>query len=186
MTDFRALCAELLLFAKQAGEIAANESLWPKCDPDYSMLDRTAAALAQPEPQGPTQAELRTFACKWWHSFGFVKNKATCTWVIDQIAPEHFADFSRDLLARWGRPAIEPVPVSEGMPGPEDVNDDGEVWVEEPGGAYSLGETGDSDWEPHRYVLRCIEWRDHRHNHRWLPHWALPVPAPANTINQED
>jgi hypothetical protein len=52
-TDWRALCAELLLFAEQAGEIAANESLWPKCDPDCSMLDRTAAALAQPEPQGP-------------------------------------------------------------------------------------------------------------------------------------
>jgi hypothetical protein len=49
-TDWRALCAELLLFAEQAGEIAANESLWPKCDPDCSMLDRTAAALAQPEP----------------------------------------------------------------------------------------------------------------------------------------
>jgi hypothetical protein len=53
-TNWRALCAELLLFAEQAGEIAANESLWPKCDPDCSMLDRTAAALAQPEPQGPT------------------------------------------------------------------------------------------------------------------------------------
>lgn len=50
-TNWRALCAELLLFAEQAGEIAANESLWPKCDPDCSMLDRTAAALSQPEPK---------------------------------------------------------------------------------------------------------------------------------------
>jgi hypothetical protein len=83
-------------------------------DNDFSAaLDEYRGLLAQPEPQGPTQAELRTFACKWWHSFGFVKNKATCTWVIDQIAPEHFVDFSRDLLARWGRPAIEPVPKRE-------------------------------------------------------------------------
>jgi hypothetical protein len=141
------------------------------------MLDRTAAALAQPEPQGPTQAELRTFACKWWHSFGFVKNKATCTWVIDQIAPEHFADFSRDLLARWGRPAIEPVPVSERLPGPEDVNDDGEVWVEEPAYDYPLGDTGDYDSEPGRWVLRPLSSLDKRFKRRWLPHWALPVPG---------
>jgi hypothetical protein len=115
MTDFRALCAELVeLDQAEPGDYANWRQNW------NAAIARARAALeAQPEPQGPTQAELRTFACKWWHSFGFVKNKATCTWVIDQIAPEHFVDFSRDLLARWGRPAIEPVPVSEPLPGPE-------------------------------------------------------------------
>jgi hypothetical protein len=108
MTDtFRALCAELV----HLNEVEVDD--WTRKWAD--AVKRTKAALeAQPEPQGPTQAELRTFACKWWRSFGFVKNKATCTWVIDQIAPEHFVDFSRDLLARWGRPAIEPVPGVEG------------------------------------------------------------------------
>jgi hypothetical protein len=85
------------------------------------LAERVAApttAEAQPEPQGPTEAELKTFACEWWRSFGFAKDKATCTWVIDQVAPEHFADFSRDVLQRWHRPAIEPVPVSERLPEP--------------------------------------------------------------------
>jgi|LakMenE18May11ns_1017448.scaffolds.fasta_scaffold9838360_2 hypothetical protein len=56
MTDhlapgWKALCAELLLFGEQAGEIAANEGLWPKCDPGPDwLLDRTRAALAQSEP----------------------------------------------------------------------------------------------------------------------------------------
>ncbi len=56
---------------------------------------------AQPKP--PTEAQLKTFACEWWRSFGFVKDKATCTWVIDEVAPEHFVDFARDVLARWGK-----------------------------------------------------------------------------------
>ena len=101
-TDWRALCAELLLFAKQAGEIAANESLWPKCDPDCSMLDRTAAALAQPEPQGPTDEELDGFVVFWW---GSDTDERT---VIDVIECGSMAAFARAVLARWGRPAIEP------------------------------------------------------------------------------
>ena len=142
--------------------------------------DKNAAALAeailshpdsrwqhaQPEPQGPTQAELRTFACKWWHSFGFVKNKATCTWVIDQIAPEHFVDFSRDLLARWGRPAIGPVSVSERLPGPEDCDAEGRCW---------LWNSYENMWD-----LINLEYRvraEFPHSTHWLPHWALPVPG---------
>jgi hypothetical protein len=52
-----------LLFAEQAGEIAANESLWPKCDPDCSMLDRTAAALAQSTSR-ERQYYYQVSACK--------------------------------------------------------------------------------------------------------------------------
>jgi hypothetical protein len=95
-------------------------------------------------------------------------------------------DEYRAALARWGRPAIEPVSVSAGMPGPEDVNDDGEVWVEEPAYDYPLGDTGDYDSEPGRWVLRPLSSLDKRFKRRWLPHWALPVPALANTINQEN
>jgi hypothetical protein len=126
-----------------------------------------SAALAQPKPQGPTQAELRTFACKWWHSFGFVKNKATCTWVIDQIAPEHFVDFSRDLLARYGRPAIAPVPVSERLPGPEDCDAEGRCWLcGKVEGDWRLMDPANSGVPQLKYVFS-----------HWLPHWALPVPG---------
>jgi hypothetical protein len=118
MTDFRALCAELLDALENAISVIRGEggTKTKHISTADAVITKADAALAQPEPQGPTQAELRTFACKWWRSFGFVKNKATCTWVIDQIAPEHFVDFSRDLLARWGRLAIEPVPGVQGEP----------------------------------------------------------------------
>jgi hypothetical protein len=53
-TNYRALCLELLEFGDQAGEIAANEGLWPDCDPGPDwLLDRARAALAQPEPVAP-------------------------------------------------------------------------------------------------------------------------------------
>jgi hypothetical protein len=50
---YRALLAELLLFSEEAGEICMNESLWPKSDPNCTLLDRARALLAQPEPEGP-------------------------------------------------------------------------------------------------------------------------------------
>ena len=116
--------------------------------------------------QWPSEAELKTFACQWWHSFGFVKDKATYGWVIDNVAPEHFADFSLDVLARGGRPAVEPVPVSERLPGPEDCDDQGRCWwwiVDQPGEL------------PHWIYcqLEVLSWTNFT---AWAPHWALPVP----------
>lgn len=50
---YRALCAKLLLFSEEAGEICYMESLWPHCDPDCTLLNRVRALLAQPESEGP-------------------------------------------------------------------------------------------------------------------------------------
>jgi hypothetical protein len=123
--NYKALCFELLQFGDQAGEIAANEGLWPDCDPGPDwLLDRARAALeAQPEPQGPS------------------------------------------------RPAIEPVLVSERLPGPTDCDAEGQCWWwDEDDDMWRLSE--------HRPWLLC--WT------HWLPRWALPVPAPANTIDQNN
>jgi hypothetical protein len=66
------------------------------------LMPPPSAALAQPEPQGPTDEE--------WDAL----------W--DEEA-EYFAlyaearRFGRAVLARWGRPAIEPVPGVEGADG---------------------------------------------------------------------
>jgi hypothetical protein len=63
----------------------------------HALAAEARAALAQPEPQGPTDEELHDL----W----------------DQEGPE--ADFqecrrfARAVLAKWGRPAIEPVPQQE-------------------------------------------------------------------------
>jgi hypothetical protein len=51
---------------------------------------REWAALAQPEPQGPTDEELQELASGFFTPTEF-----------------HFVDFARAALARWGRPAIE-------------------------------------------------------------------------------
>ncbi len=96
MTDFRALIADDA-FA------ASFQSLG-----QY----RTAllAALAQPEPQGPTNEELDEFAIYWWGSETDERS------VSDVIECGSMAAFARAALARWGRPAIEPVPKREGKP----------------------------------------------------------------------
>jgi hypothetical protein len=145
MTDFRALCAELI------------EIIEEHCNPDeYSLLDvvnvlnRARAALeAQPEPQGPTDAELITM----WAT----------TRYIDQ--PEGGLAYGRAVLARWGRPAIEPVPVSERLPGPEDCDEEGLCWW------------WDSDCRQTEAWCRGLsEYASGSYSH-WLPHWALPVPG---------
>jgi hypothetical protein len=94
MTDYKQLCAELLEWAERT-----SSHYYKQAD----VIIRARAALAEPEPEDPTGQELKTFACEWWSKFGFVKDKATCRWVLDEIDPDHFADFARDVLARWGK-----------------------------------------------------------------------------------
>ena len=86
-TDFRALCAEL------ADELQGYKVAHPMhC---RALLNRARAALAQPEPQGFTDGELPMPAAirdmpeqqQRWYALGW-----------------------QAALARWGRPAIEPVP----------------------------------------------------------------------------
>jgi len=109
MTDFRALCQELI------DEIDAK-AYGIKSLPSSVAIDRARAALAQPEPQGPT-----------------------------------------------GRPAIEPVPVSERLPGTDDCDADGLCWWwSRDITAWCLCFAADGD---------SSEWT------HWLPYWALPVPG---------
>jgi hypothetical protein len=99
MTD-RDLIERLLFLAETAVDQALDLNY---DDPDDYFIYRElrelkAAALAQPEPQGPTDEELITM----WAT----------TRYIDQ--PEGGLAYGRAVLARWGRPAIEPVPGVEG------------------------------------------------------------------------
>jgi len=103
MTDtFRALCAELLAIIPAHGT----------GDPNSLVIARARAALAQPEPQGPTDEEL-------------VKHydRAVTSAIAIRVAVRALTNEDRDaatvaglraVLARWGRPAIEPVPGVEG------------------------------------------------------------------------
>jgi hypothetical protein len=97
MTDFRALCAELTEeLVNEYGYCTEWEKGLPLCESNVSeLLTRARTALAQPEPQGPTDEEL---------------------WDLYQNLGSYFSptEFARTVLARWGRSAIEPVPGVEG------------------------------------------------------------------------
>jgi hypothetical protein len=142
MTDFRALCARM------ADELDHyRQLLMDDRRATHALATEARAALeAQPEPQGPTDAELITM----WAT----------TRYIDQ--PEGGLAYGRAVLTRWGRPAIEPVPVSERPPGPKDCDAEGLCWWwSRDITAWCLCFAADGD---------SSEWT------HWLPHWALPVP----------
>jgi hypothetical protein len=91
--DWRALCAELM-DAIDSGIPAERIKQSP-------LAVRVDAALAQPEPQGPTDEELDEL----WSEVINAKIRS------NEIGPRF--PFARAVLARWGRPATEPVPQQE-------------------------------------------------------------------------
>jgi len=119
----------------------------------------------RPEPQGPTDEELQELASGFFTPTEF-----------------HFVDFARAALTRWGRPAIEPVSVTERLPGPEDCDAEGRCWLltveddypqwrlhsiqgAQPGG-YMIWVPVDSDGT----MVDCF------YTSHWLPAHALPMP----------
>ena len=98
MTDFRALCAELVaeLEAWESADDEFSSGGTVRSDADYKLAPRARAALAQSEPQRPSDEELTEM---WTEQYGI--GSTTMTFV-------EFKHAIRDALARWGRPAIEP------------------------------------------------------------------------------
>jgi hypothetical protein len=92
MTDFRALCAELI------DALGKRALLSPV---ERQLIDRARAALAQPEPQEPTDKELgETYRAAYY----------ACE---NRQGPAAQVFGLRAVLAKWGRPAIEPAPQQE-------------------------------------------------------------------------
>jgi len=108
------------------------------------LLDRARAYLAQAEPEEPTVMEIIALA--------------------DEIEAEELGqvDLVRRALARWGRPAVEPVPVSKRLPGEEDCDPSFQCWWFTP--------------SEEKWILWPIKWAGPECSH-WLPHYALPVPT---------
>jgi len=92
-----------------AGTYAEDEELVRQALKRLDDLEQ-AAALAQPEPQGPTDEKLDEFAIYWWGSETDERS------VSDVIECGSMAAYARAVLAHWGSPAIEPVPGVEGEP----------------------------------------------------------------------
>jgi hypothetical protein len=73
-------------------------------------------------------------------------------------------EYAHAVLTRWGRPAIEPVPVAERLPGLEDCDAEGRCW---------WGDAGGGQFVP---SWRLCQQPDNPCFTQWLPHHALPVP----------
>jgi hypothetical protein len=84
MTDFRALCSELL-------EALEYEAAAAEASGDWAMLCvKAGAALAQPEPQGPSDEELDSV----FHDHCWVED--------DLMDHDDFVKAARAVLDRWG------------------------------------------------------------------------------------
>ncbi len=91
-TDWRALCARM------ADELDHyRQLLMDDRRETHALAAEARLALAQPEPQGPSDEELYDYWISTSPRFG----------CADPVG------FARAVLQRYGRPAIEPVPQQE-------------------------------------------------------------------------
>ena len=89
-TDFRALCVELTDCLEKADWPHKQKHVFQQ----WTYIARKA--LAEPEPEGPTDEEIDEMAWNWY-------SKTGSTWY--QI--ESFRAFARAVLARWGTPNLK-------------------------------------------------------------------------------
>jgi hypothetical protein len=129
----------------------------------YSELLAEAAARAllaeaQPQPVAPTDEQIESAFREWWKdSFGFPYFGA-----VPLVA---CIEWTKAVLARWGRPAPEPVSLAERRPTAADCDAEGWCWMYAPDGVW---------WQ----VLIDAPCVMPEITH-WLPYWALPVPLPT-------
>jgi hypothetical protein len=80
--------------------------------------NETNAPPTQPEPEGPTDEELDKVLFQAVNAY--MESVSPFGGPVDQRRLDRAK--ARAVLTRWGRPAIQPVAVSERLPGPEDVD----------------------------------------------------------------
>jgi hypothetical protein len=128
------------------------------------MTDNEAnASLAQPEPEGPTDEAVEAAARVIYGSMRFDRIDHTVPWVErgNSFAQDEARRCARAVLARWGRPAIQPVAVSE-RPWER------EGWCDAEGRCWWFNRAGIPEWQ-----LAS----DGPYGDFSLPHNALPVPG---------
>jgi hypothetical protein len=152
---------ELLRIYRVATPCYQVEEYRRELDFARAVLARWGRPAIQPEPQGPSDEKL--LRC-----YGLAKRDHCYEGPIDdwpkraeRAATVHGL---RAVLARWGRPAIEPVPVSERLPGPADCDAEGKCWFGTPSSYVMV-----ANWV-YEKAEHCRSWNTH-----WAPHWALPV-----------
>jgi hypothetical protein len=100
--DYRALCAELLSALEYEGY--AHWVITPDVDP---LCQRARAALAQPEPEPPTDDELLRLACMTNLVYDNGYGAFPSCFIEDTDTTREALSFARAVLARWGTPATD-------------------------------------------------------------------------------
>ena len=165
---YRAMCAELVAEIEkwQQADDEFSDAGTIRADANYDLAPRARALLAQPVPEGPkpvvdysrvpeiaTEAQIRSAA-------QYLVKKRNCDG--DLISAIEYA------IARWGRPTLQPVPVSERLPRPEDCTAQGWCWV-----FYR----GFATWTLEKPLGQDGKHTGYTH---WLPANALPTPEATN------
>ena len=161
---YRAMCAELVAEIEkwQQADDEFSDAGTIRADANYDLAPRARALLAQPVPEGPkpvvdysrvpeiaTEAQIRSAA-------QYLVKKRNCDG--DLISAIEYA------IARWGRPTLQPVAVSERLPGPEDCDEQGRCWVFD-------DQLGLPSW-----TLIKVQGESLDSDMHWLPANALPAP----------
>jgi hypothetical protein len=154
MSDFRALCAELLAALEDE---ASNWNLEPE---DHPLVERARAALAEPEPAGFRPTSLSPGALKQWD-----KAEAAIEASMARVRTLSAPFTSTSLLEHPNFP--HPVSVRERWPGAEDYDEEGRCWIGYP-----------DDTNP-KWCLQELPLRLRASSPKavWLPAHALPKPT---------
>jgi hypothetical protein len=96
MTDYKQLCAELV-DAIDSGIPTQRMHLSP-------VMIHARVALAEPEPEGPTDAELLELAEEWPCTTGERHDLSGCPEVpLFSVFEDELIEFAHAVLARWGK-----------------------------------------------------------------------------------
>ena len=114
MTDFRALCEELVEALDECQRLCGDQ-------PESPLVWKARAALAE-QPVGPTDEELERM---WIEQYGY-------TGYSPAMSILEFKDAARAVLARWGQLAITPIPAAERWPEFSDCDPQERVWAWNP------------------------------------------------------
>lgn len=155
--DFHGLCAELVKLVEQCPVTTDTDWIVERNKLIVRFRQLLSAAPAE-KAEGPTDAQILAAVRHLYH-----------TQAAADMAAEDDIMTAHAVLARWGG-APQPVPADEREPDQDEANENGEVWVEDPGELYP-------DWEPHRWMLRPLTILDIKRGRRWLPANALPLPG---------
>jgi hypothetical protein len=171
MTDYRALCAELLDRATLAQDLLVREGLWEGGE-DEGLFDRARAEMAKPDARRSSAKNLPPVhltapECIWLYLNGAnewlpFKDEDDVVWSPDQIDSTDIPYIRADLIL----PTPEPVPVSERPWEREGWCDErGMLWAWNSGVMWW-------DWVVFRFVAHET---DDPYTH-CLPYWAIPLP----------